>query len=155
MKRLKPLALLIAAICLAALCLFAQATTARASTSNYPETVTGIQVTPIYIPGAITATRTPIKFRVPSKMHVIGVSAYARVIDTSDGNETQTVDIQEAGTSILSSAISLAAQDTIYEGTISDKYIADEATVSIVLTLGGTTPSITDTTVTLIMRRTN
>ncbi len=128
---------------------------ASAATTNYSETVTGIQVIPFHFPGAITATVTPVKIKLPFKAVPIGVSAYSRVIDTSSGNETQTVDVLEGASSILSAAISLAAQDTLYEGTISDTSIADEATVSIVLTLGGTTPSLTDTTVLLTIRRTN
>ncbi|MBI5075627.1 MAG: hypothetical protein HZB62_10750 [Nitrospirae bacterium] len=150
MQRIKAVLTICAVVALCCLPIMASA-----ATTNYPEVVTGIQVIPFHFPGAITATVTPVKIRLPFKTQVLGVSAYSRVIDTSSGNETQTVDVLEGASSILSAAISLAAQDTIYEGTISDTSIADEATVSIVLTLGGTTPSLTDTTVLLTVRRTN
>lgn len=127
----------------------------EAATKNYPETATGIQIVPIVFSRNITATATPVTFRLPFKAQVIGVSVHAKTIDLADTNETYTVDVKEAGTSILSSAIAIAAADTIYEGTVSDNYIADEATVTIVVTLGGTTPSLTDLTVLLTIRRTN
>ncbi len=128
---------------------------AHAAVTNYPEVVTGIQALPFHFSRVITATATPITFKLPFKAEVLGVSAHAKVLDTVDGNETYTVDVQEGGTTILSSAISLAAQDTVYEGTLSDTSLADESTITVVLTLGGTTPSLTDLTVLLTLRRTN
>jgi len=128
---------------------------AGAATTNYSETVTGIQIVPITFSRTITASATPATFRIPFKAQVLGVSVHAKSIDTVDGDETYSVDVKEGSASILSSAISIAAAGTIYEGTISDKYIADEATVSVVVTLGGTTPSLTDLTVILTIRRTN
>jgi len=127
----------------------------KAATTNYSEVITGIQIVPLTFSRTITATATPITFRIPFKAQVIGVSAHAKVLDSADGNETYTVDIKEGGTSILSSALSLAAQNTLYEAAVSDTSIADEATVTVVVTLGGTTPSLTDLTVLLTIRRTN
>ena len=72
-----------------------------AATANPSPGSPGYQIIPLYIPGALTATATPIKFKAPFGYRVIAISAYARVIDTSSGNETYTVDVQEGGTSLL------------------------------------------------------
>lgn len=126
----------------------------QAATKNYPEVINGIQIVPITFSNT-TSTVTPVTFRLPFKAQVIGVSCHARTIDLTTTDETYTVDIKEGGTSVLSSAISILAAGTIYEGTVSDSYIADEATVTTVVTLGGTTPILNDLTVLLTIRRTN
>jgi len=82
----------------------------------------------------------------PFAATLVEVSVCVRDIDTSSGNETYTIDLEEAGTSVLSSAISLTADNTPVVGTISDSAIADNAKMEVVLTLGGTTPTIDDIT---------
>ena len=144
---------LIALICLTIL--FSGITLGQAATTNYSETISGIQVVPVTFSRVLTATATPVTFKIPFKAQIIGVSAHASTIDLTTTDETYTVDIKEAGTSILSAAISVVAAGTVYEGTVSDNYIADEALVTIVVTLGGTTPILTDLTVLLTIRRTN
>ena len=145
--------LTLALICLTIL--FSGAGLSWAATTNYPDVITGIQIVPVTFSRTLTATETPVTFKLPFKAQVLGVSAHVKTIDLTDTNETYTVDVKEAGTSVLSSAISIAAANTVYEGTVSDSYIADEATVTVVVTLGGTTPSLTDLTVLLTIRRTN
>lgn len=130
-------------------------TIGKAATTNYSEVITGIQIVPLTFSRVITATATPITFRIPFSAEVLGVSAHAKVLDTVDGDESYKVDIKEAGTSILSTPLVLAAQDTIYEAVVSDTSIADEATMTVVVTIAGTTPSLTDLTVILTLRRTN
>lgn len=124
-----------------------------AATTNPGPGSAGYMVLPLTFDRTITATATPIKFKLPFPATVVGVTASAVTLDTGDANETYTVDIKEGATSILSSAISLAAAGTIYDGTLSDTTIADEATLSVVFTLGGTTPSLTDATVLLVLKR--
>lgn len=124
-----------------------------AATSNPSPASSGYMVLPLQFSRTITATATPITFKAPFPCTVVGVTAHAKTLDTGDANETYTVDVKEGATSILSSAVSLAAAGTIYDATVSDTAIADEATLSVVVTLGGTTPSLTDLTVLLVLKR--
>ena len=102
--------------------------------------------------GQFSTTINPLAaFQMPFAATLTEVSVHARDIDTAT-NETYTVDIEEAGTSVLSSAISILADDTCYVGTISDSAIADNAKVEVVLTLGGTTPTLDDLTVLLTFK---
>jgi len=126
---------------------------AMAATSNPSPASSGYIVMPLTFSRAITATATPIKFRLPYPCTLISMTACAVTLDFTDTTETYTVDLQEGGTTVLSSAVSLAAAGTIYSATISDAALADEATMTLVLTLGGTTPSLTDLTVLLVLRR--
>lgn len=126
---------------------------ALAATPNPAPGSAGYMVLPLQFSRTITATATPITFKAPFPCAVIGVTAHAKTLDFSSTDETYTVDVKEGANSILSSAISLAAAGTIYDGTLSDTAIADEATVSVVVTLGGTTPSLTDLTVLLVLKR--
>ena len=103
--------------------------------------------------GEYTITVDPLAtFQMPFGATLTEVSAVARDIDTADGNETYTVDIEDDGTSVLSSAISLTADNTVVVGTVSSGTIADDSKMELVLTLGGTTPSLTDLTVLLTFK---
>ena len=108
---------------------------------------------PICKTGQYSATVDPVAtFQMPFAATLVEVSACARDIDTTDGNETYTVDLEEAGTSVLSSAISLTADNTPVVGTVSDSSIADNAKMEVVLTLGGTSPTLDDLTVLLTFK---
>lgn len=103
--------------------------------------------------GQFNTTVNPLAaFQMPFAATLTEVSCHARDIDTTNTDETYTIDIEEAGTSVLSSAISILADDTCYVGTISDSAIADNAKIEVVLTLGGTTPTIDDITVLLTFK---
>lgn len=91
-------------------------------------------------------------FQMPFAATLVEVSVCARDIDTTDGDETYTVDIEEAGTTVLGSAISIAADNTPVVGTVSDASIADNAKIEAVLTLGGTSPTIDDLTILLTFK---
>ena len=98
--------------------------------------------------GQYTSTLDPIAtFQMPFSATLVEVSVTARSIDTADGNETYTVDLEEAGATVLSSAISITASNTPVVGTVNDATIADNAKIEVVLTLGGTTPALDDLTV--------
>lgn len=103
--------------------------------------------------GQYTSSLDPVStFQMPFAATLIEVSACARDLDVA-GTNAYTVDIEEAGTTVLSSAISLTADNTPVVGTISDSAIADNATVEVVLTLSGdTTPALDDLTVLLTFK---
>ena len=103
--------------------------------------------------GQYTTTVDPLRtFQMPFAATLHEVSACARDIDTASGNETYTVDIEADGTSVLSSAISLTADNTPVVGTISTASIADNSKMELVLTLGGTSPALDDLTVLLVFK---
>ncbi len=102
--------------------------------------------------GQFSSTVDPIfTFQMPFAATLTEVSVCARDIDTAT-NETYTFDLEEAGTSVLSSAISIAADNTPVVGTVSDSSLADNAKIEGVLTLGGTTPTLDDLTVLLVFK---
>ena len=104
----------------------------------------------IHHEGQENATVNPISlFQMPFAATLVEVSAAARAADSGDADETYTIDLEEAGTSVLSSPISIsrAAPQTPVVGTVSDSAIGDNAVMEVVLTLGGTTPTIDDVTV--------
>jgi len=103
--------------------------------------------------GQETATVNPIKvFQMPFAATLVEVSAGARDIDTTDANETYTIDIEDDGTTTLSAAIAIVADATPVVGTVSAGTIADNSVIEAVLTIGGTTPTIDDITVLLTFK---
>lgn len=103
--------------------------------------------------GQETATLDPAAtFQMPFAATLVEVSVAARDIDTADADETYTVDLEEAGTSVLSAAAAITADNTPVVGAVSDSAIADNAKMEVVLTLGGTTPTIDDLTVLLTFK---
>lgn len=128
-------------------------TTSYAATANYSEVVTGIQTIPLQLSGQYTTTTAAVvKFQLPFKAQVLGVSATARA--SGGTSPTLTVDVQEGGTTILSSPISITAA-TVAEGTVSDSSLADESTITVDLAIGGSSPTWDDITVLVTVRRTN
>jgi len=92
-------------------------------------------------------------FQMPFKATVIEVSVCARDIDTADGDETYTVDIKEGGTTILNSTMNITADNTVVVGTLDDTTLADNAKITVDLTLGGTTPALDDLTILMTLKR--
>lgn len=124
---------------------------AGAATTNYSAAVPGVQVIPLHISGQYTATTNPAaKFAIPFGCKLVGISATARA--SGGTSPTLTVDLEDDGTSVLSSAISITA-GTVSEGTISSATIADESVLEVVLTIGGTSPTWNDITVLLTVVR--
>lgn len=91
-----------------------------------------------------------VRFKMPYPARLVTVQATARA--SGGTTPTLTVDVLEAGTTVLSSAVSVTA-GTVSEATISDAEIADEAVVTVDLTIGGTTPTWDDITVVMVIRR--
>ena len=102
--------------------------------------------------GQYDTTVDPLRtFQMPFAATLIEVSVCARDIDTAE-DETYTIDIEEAGTTVLDSAIPIVADNTVAVGTITDADIADNAKIEVVLTIGGTTPTIDDITILLTFK---
>lgn len=121
---------------------------ARAATPNIAVGAGQVMVLPFHVTGAVSATATSIvRFQMPQPCRLIGVGANSRAIVGT----TNTVDVKVGGNSVLGSAITIAAAGTWYEGTISTATIADEAVVTIDITIAGT--SLTDTTIVLTCAR--
>jgi len=124
---------------------------ALAATPNYSITQPGLTVLPFHISGQYTATLTGIvKFNMPFKARVVNVLANARA--SGGTSPTLTVDVMEAGVTILSAPISITA-GTVAEGTITDVIIADEAAVTVNFAITGTSPTWNDITVILVVLR--
>ena len=108
---------------------------------------------PLNSDGQHAATVDPLfTFQMPFAATLVEVSACARDLDVA-GTNTYTVDLEEAGTTVLSSAIALVADNTVVVGTVSDATIADNAKMEVVLTLAGnSTPTVDDITVLLTFK---
>jgi hypothetical protein len=103
--------------------------------------------------GQYTATLDPIAtFIMPFGATLTEVSATARDLDVA-GTNAYTVDVEDDGTTVLSSAIALTADNTPVVGTVSAGTIADNSKMEVVLTLSGdTTPALDDLTVLLTFK---
>lgn len=123
---------------------------ALAATPNY-NLNTQVTTIPFHIGGQYTATTAGVvKFALPFPAKLIGVSATARA--SGGTTPTLTVDVKEAGATVLTAPISITA-GTVAEGTIADAALADEAVITVDLTIGGTSPTWNDITVLLTVAR--
>lgn len=137
------------------LLVLALALPALAATTNPSPASPGYEILTVTFSRTVSAVSTPVmaRFKMPFKFRVVSVTASCETADYANTDEVYTVDVLEAGTTILSSGIVLAAADTVYQGTVSDAALADEAVVTVTLDVVGTTPSITDVTVLLVVKR--
>jgi len=83
-------------------------------------------------------------FQMPFAAKLVEVSATARA--SGGTNPTLSIDVKEAGTSVLSSPMSITA-GTVTIGTRTDSSIADDAKITVDATVGGTSPTWDDVTV--------
>ena len=111
---------------------------ADAATPNFPPT-TSVYAMPMFLPGAYTSTATPIKFVMPYASRLVGFSAVAGTV-----SGTMTIDIQAGGTTLLSAPIT--ASTNVVEATISTAAVADEAQITVVLTISGSSPTFSNIT---------
>jgi hypothetical protein len=121
------------------------------SVQNYSTNVPGIWSMPFFL-GTITADATKkVAFKAPCALKVLGFSTFAA--SSSGTTPTLTADLLEGGVSMLTAVCNVVA-DTVTEATISDDAIADEATVTVNLDIGGTsTPTFVDVTLLLTVMR--
>ena len=83
---------------------------------------------------------TPLKFKLPFAGRLIGFGAAGRTM-----SGTITVDLQAAGASLLSAPITLS---TAYgEATITTSAVADEAQITVVITISGDSATVSDITI--------
>ena len=92
-------------------------------------------------------------FQLPFACKVLEVSAVARA--KGGTITTGTVDVQEAGTTILSSVMDIdaVAAGVVVVGSVSDTSLADNAKITVDVALAGTSPTLDDVTVTLTLQR--
>ena len=119
-----------------------------ADTTNFP-TSTSVQMVPLVISGQYTATTTGVvQIKLPFKARLVGVSATARA--SGGTSPTLTVNVKQGATSVLSAPIGITA-GTVAEGTITSPQLADESTLTVDLTIGGTSPTWNDISVVLTL----
>lgn len=122
-----------------------------AATTNPSPASPGYMVLPLQISKQwTTSTTAVVRFKAPFPCAVVNVYATARA--SGGTTPTLTVDVKEAGVTILSAPISVTA-GTVNEGTIADAALADESVITVDLTIGGTTPTWDDITVLLVLKR--
>jgi hypothetical protein len=109
--------------------------------TNYPDNIPLIPMM-FLIAGQRTATQTAVvRFKAPGAMTLVAASATARA--SGGTSPTLTVDVLEAGVTMLSAAMSVTA-GSVVEGTVTDAECADEAVVTVNITIGGTSPTWDD-----------
>lgn len=124
---------------------------AQADTTNYAVTGNDMVLVPLHLDGQFTATTADAAtIKLPFAARVVGVSATARA--SGGTSPTLTVMVEDDGTDILSSAISVTA-GTVSEGTVSAPIIADESELTVDLVLGGTSPTWDDIDVLITLIR--
>lgn len=128
---------------------------AFAATANPVPGSTGVMVLPLVFDRTVAAVSTPTiaRIKLPFPARVLSVSASTETADYASTDEVYTIDVLEAGTTILTAPIDMLAADTVYDGAIADATLADESVVTVALDVAGTTPSITDVTVLLVLKR--
>lgn len=135
---------LMAAVCLGIALALAGASTmltrnAEAATTNFPPNVP-VYALPMLLPGAYTSTTTPVKFAIPYAARLVGFSAVAGTV-----SGTMTIDLQAGGVSLLSAPIT--ASTNIVEATVATAAVADESTLTVVLTISGSNPTFSNVTI--------
>lgn len=120
---------------------------------NFGEHVPGLYMVPIFL-GVVTASATKkVAIKMPWKHELLGFRTFCR--SSSGTSPTLTADLLEAGTTMLTAPAAVVA-DTYTDAALADTEIADEANLTIDLTIGGTsTPTFNDVVLTLCLRRKN
>lgn len=131
-------------------CLALPASPAFSATTNYA-TNQPVVTAPFFIAGQrTTTTAAVVKFKLPFKAKLIGVTATARA--SGGTTPTLTVDLQQGGVTVLSAPIAITA-GTVAEGTITTATLTDEATITVDLAITGTNPTWDDITILLTLVR--
>ncbi len=157
MKRIKKLLLMLLVLSLIYLPMMPYASRftgevqAATDTANPSTGSPGYFIMPFHLTGALTAGAITgiVTFNMPFPAKLLGVYASVRA-----HTNVQTVNVLNAGTSMLSSVITLTTAGVVYGGTLSTTaaalMVADEAAVTIDFNTG---TSATDTTILLIFKR--
>ncbi len=125
---------------------------ALASTPNPTPNSPGYEVLIFSINKQYTATTAGVvRFKMPWPAKLVTVQAAARA--SGGTTPTLTVDVKEAGTSKLTSAVTVTAGSVAEAAIGTTPRIADEAVITVDLTIGGTTPTWDDITVIMVVKR--
>ncbi len=114
---------------------------ASASVQNYPPGV-GVYAMPMHLNGPYTgASTTAVTFKIPYAARIIGFGGAGATL-----SGTIAVDLQKGGVSLLSAPLALS---TAYsEATLSSATaIADESTLTAVVTVSGASATVSDITI--------
>ena len=128
------------------------AVSAFASTPNPSPNSPGYEVLTFSINKQYTATTAGVvRYKMPWPAKLITVQAAARA--SGGTTPTLTVDVKEAGVSKFTAPITVTA-GAVAEGAIGTiPRIADEAVITVDLTIGGTSPTWDDITVVMVVKR--
>ena len=127
---------------------------ARADTPNPSSGSSGYETFVFHLPGAYTATTTPIKFKAPWPYRALSVSVRARSVSGASDVASQEIDVRQGSTSLLAAPVQIVNSDTSYSATMATSpNIPDESEVSVILNMTGNNPSVSDVTVTLGVKR--
>ncbi len=149
MKRFKASLIMMMILALLAFSIPVQAATDNPSTGS-----TGYETWVFHVSGTFTSTVTPIQFKVPWPYRVLSVSVFARSVSGTSNVASQTVDLQASSTSLLTTPVQIISSATVTDGTLATTpSITDEATLSVILNMTGTSPSLTDLTVVVPVKR--
>lgn len=152
MKRFKASSIMIMMMMILAVLAFSMP--AQAATDNPSTGSTGYETWVFHVNGTFTSTVTPIKFKVPWPYRALSVSVYARSVSGTSDVASQTVDVKQGTTSLLTTPVQIISSATVTDGTLATTpTITDEATLSVILNMTGTNPSVTDLTVVVPVKR--
>ena len=127
---------------------------APAATDNPSTGSTGYETWVFHVTGTFTSTVTPIQFKVPWPYRALSVSVFARAVSGTSDVASQTVDVRQGSTSLLTTPVQIISSATVTDGTLAaTPSITDEATLSVILNMTGTNPSVTDLTVVVPVKR--
>lgn len=124
---------------------------AEAQTPNLSVAVPGVFVMPFHVSGQYTATTTAVvRFALPFPAQLVSAQASARA--SGGTTPTLTVDVKAGGTTVLSAPFAVTAGAVSF-GTITTSALADEAAMTVDLTIGGTSPTWNDIVIVLTFVR--
>lgn len=124
---------------------------AFAATPNVTPAAGQVVVLPFHISGQYTATTAAVaRFTLPFEASVLSVQASARA--SGGTTPTLTVDVMEAGVSILSAPVAVTAA-AVSEATVADANLADESAITVNLAIGGGSPTWNDIVVLVTLFR--
>lgn len=121
-----------------------------AATTNASPASSGYMLLPFHISGQYTANTTAVaKWLAPMPCEIYHASATAR----ASGGTSPTLSVVLKNGASTVSTIGAITAGTISEGALANTTVADEATLSIDLTIGGTSPTWNDITVLIGCKR--
>lgn len=124
---------------------------AAAQTPNLSVAVPGVFVMPFHVSGQYTATTAAVvRFALPFPAQLVSAQATARA--SGGTSPTLTVDVKTGGTTVLSAPIAVTAGSVAF-GTVTTSALADEAAMTVDLTIGGTSPTWNDIVIVLTFVR--